>query len=176
MRLLPLVLLACALGLAGALGACTSSQPRPDVPVRVDSLQAVPAPGSTRAGGEDELAAARQRWAARGLDDYRFTYTRGCFCPPQYRGPFAVTVRDGAVADVVYEGEGEPADRALSEYQTVDSLFDLIAAAYDRGAATVHVTYDPATGQPTEAYIDYDERLTDEEVSFTVQPVRPLGE
>jgi hypothetical protein len=170
MRLLPLLFL------AGALGACSTSQPRPDVPVRVDSLQAAPEPGPRSADGAGDLAAARQRWAAHGLEDYRFTYLRGCFCPPQYRGPFDVTVRAGEVVDVTYEGEGEPADRALAEYQTVDGLFDLIAEAYDRDAATVSVTYDAATGRPAEVYIDYDEQVVDEEVSFTVEAVRPLGE
>lgn len=170
MRLFPLVFLTL------ALGACSTSQPRPDAPVRVDSLQAFPEPGPLSAYGEDYLAANRQRWAAEGPTDYRFTYTRNCFCPPQYRGPFVVTVRDGEVTDVVYEGDGEPIDRALTEYQTVDDLFALLAEAYDRDAASVRVSYAAATGQPTEIYIDYDEQMADEEVGFTVEAVRALGE
>jgi hypothetical protein len=173
MRLFSLVLLSL------ALGACSTSQPAPDVPVRVDSLRADPSPvsaGADDTDGEAALAANRQRWAAQGAADYQFTYTRGCFCPPQYRGPFDVTVRGGAVTDVVYRGEGEPADRALSEFQTVEDLFDLIAEAYDRKAARVDVTYDAATGQPSDVYIDYDEQMADEEIGFTVEPVRPLGE
>lgn len=167
MRLLPLVLLTL------ALGACSTSQPRSDAPVRVDSLQASP----VEAGAdEDDLTANRQRWDAQNIEDYRFTYARQCFCPPQERGPFEVTVRGGKVEAATYRGEGEPMDRPLTEYQTVEDLFALIADAYDRGAASVRASYDVATGQPTEVYIDYDEQMADEEVGFTVEPVRPLAE
>jgi len=166
MRLLPIIVLAL------TLGACSASQPRSDVPVRVDSLQASPVMMDT----DDDLAANRQRWDAQNLEDYRFTYTLNCFCPPQARGPFEVTVRDGKVADVLYKGEGEPMDRPLAEYETVEDLFAVLADAYDRGAASVRVSYDAETGQPTEFFIDYDEQIADEEVGFTVEPVRPLGE
>jgi hypothetical protein len=67
-------------------------------------------------------------------------------------------------------------DRPLTAYETVDDLLTLISEAYDRGAASVRASYDAATGQPTEVYIDYDEQMADEEVGFTVEPVRPLAE
>lgn len=167
MRLLPFLFL------AFTLGACSASQPRSDVSVRVDSLQASPAVVGT--DGVD-LATSRQQWDAQNLESYRFTYSRQCFCPPQARGPFEVTVRDSKVADVLYKGEGEPMDRPLAEYQTVEDLFALLADAYDRGAASVRVSYDAETGQPAEIYIDYDEQMADDEVGFTVEPVRPLAE
>lgn len=156
------------------LAACSS--PRPEVvPVRTDSLRAEP--GSPRAvdDGPQRLAASRATWAAHRPDEYRFTYTVGCFCPSQYRGPFDVTVRGGAVSAVAYKGEGEPIDRPLAEYKTVDDLFALLADAYARGAARVEATYDGVTGQPLTFYIDMDEQMADEEVGFTVEPVGPLG-
>jgi hypothetical protein len=67
-------------------------------------------------------------------------------------------------------------ERPLSEYQTVEDLFAVLADAYDRGAASVRASYDAETGQPTEFFIDYDEQIADEEVGFTVEPVRPLAE
>lgn len=156
-----------------AFAACSSSRPEA-VPARVDSLRAEPALLGTANDGPQALAASRARWEAQRPGDYRFTYTRSCFCPPQYRGPFDVTVRGGAVADVAYEGEGEPIDRPLTEYQTVDDLFALIAEAYARDAARVDATYDPTTGQPTEVYIDYNEQMADEEVGFTIESIRPV--
>jgi hypothetical protein len=124
--------------------------------------------------GPQALATSRATWEMQRPGDYRFTYTRSCFCPPQVRGPFDVIVRSGAVADVAYLGEGEPIDRPLTEYQTIDDLFALIAEAYARDAARVDATYDPATGQPTELYIDYDEQMADEEVGFTAGLIRPV--
>lgn len=155
------------------LAAC-SPPPAPTVPVRADSVHAEPAPLGTGEDGPQALAESRTRWQAQRPDGYRFTYTRNCFCPPQYRGPFEVTVRGGEVAAVAYKGEGEPTDRALSEYETVDDLFALIAEAYDRDAARVDVTYALATGQPTSIYVDYNEQMADEEVGFTVELARPL--
>lgn len=157
------------------LAAC--SPPRPEVvPVRADSLHAAPAPLDPVGGGPQALTASRATWQAQRPADYRFTYTRTCFCPPQYRGPFEVTVRGGEVTDVAYKGEGEPVDRPLTEYQTVDDLFALIAEAYERDAARVDAAYDPATGQPTNIYIDYNEQMADEEVGFTVESVQPVGD
>lgn len=114
------------------------------------------------------LASARARWAAAGSDSYTLTLERSCFCPEEYRGPFAVTVRGGAVASVTLRDQALPADRALS----VDGLFDLIADAYARDAARVDVTYDPATGHPTQIYIDYLAQAADEEVGYTVSDLR----
>ena len=188
---LPLLLAACA------------PQPAPTVPVQTDSVSAepalppgvpdpnVPSSGTPPADAADDvptsgeadpegaarLADHRRRWEAQRPDGYRFTYTRSCFCPPQLRGPFVVTVRGEEAADVRYEGEGEP-DKAASERAalTVDDLFDVLADAYERRAESVQATYDAKTGQPTSIQIDYHEQMADEEVGFTIEPVEPLAD
>jgi len=135
-----------------------------------------PTSGEADPGGAARLEEARRRWAARQPEAYVVTYTRHCFCPPQYRGPFAVTVRDGEPAEVAYEGEGEPMDEALAEAAlTVDDFFDVVADAYARRAAAVHAEYDPATGQPTTLQLDYHEQVADEELGFTLEPERAPG-
>ncbi len=163
--------------------AACAPPPAPTVPVRTDSLGVepeLPSPGVPTSGmpdpdGEARLAEARQQWAAQRPDAYRFTYTRNCFCPPQYRGPFAATVRGDEAVNVAYEGEGEAAADALARADlTVDDLFDVLAEAYARNAASVTVDYAAETGQPTNVYIDYNEQIADEEVGFTIEPVRPL--
>lgn len=163
--------------LALTFAACTP-QPAPSVPspdsVAVES--GTPTSGEADPEGEARLAEARQRWAAQRPEAYRFTYSRICFCPPQYRGPFVVTVLGDEVAEIAYEGEGEPVEEALADAAlTVDDLFDMLADAYDRHAASVTAGYDAETGQPTTIQIDYHEQIADEEVGFTIEPVRPLG-
>lgn len=120
-------------------------------------------------GGDPALADARARWEARGPADYAMTQSRNCFCPPDVRGPFEVTVRDGAVATVRLDGAPVPSERALS----IDALFDLIADAYAGEAAEVRVSYDPALGYPTEIWIDYERQLADEETGYTVTALAP---
>lgn len=115
------------------------------------------------------LSEARDRWAGSGVDDYAMTLERSCFCPEEYRGPFAVEVRDGAVISVMLRDETLPTDRALS----VEGLFDLIADAYEQKASRVTVTYDPTLGYPTQIYIDYIAQAADEEVGYTVSKLRP---
>lgn len=112
----------------------------------------------------DALSAARARWAAAGAEAYTMTQVRTCFCPADASGPFRVTVRDGAVQSVTFEGEPVPAERALS----VEALFRLVERALDAGAVTVDAQYDPSLGYPVRVYIDYNEQIADEEVGYTV--------
>lgn len=118
--------------------------------------------GPSRA--EAALADARRWWAARGPESYTMTQTRGCFCPPEFVGPFEVTVRRGAVVSVRYNGAQVPSDRA----RTVEALFDLIADAYARDADDVQVAYHPTLGYPTQISIDYRAEVADDELSITV--------
>lgn len=186
------------------LAACTP-QPAPTVPVQTDSVTAepgalppgVPDPNVPSSGappvdvtagdtptsgeadpeGEARLADHRQRWEAQRPESYRFTYTRICFCPPQLRGPFSVTVRGDEAAETAYEGEGEPDKAALERAGlTIGDLFDVIDDAYERRAESVQATYDEKTGQPTSIQIDYHEQMADEEVGFTIEPVEPLAD
>ena len=133
-------------------------------------VDAPPADGQDAGDGDARLAEARARWAASGPGAYRMTLHRSCFCPEDYRGPFAVTVRNGTVASVEMAGRSLPADRAV----TVDALFDLLAEAYAEDAELVRVTYDDALGYPTELYIDRSAQMADEEIGYTVSSLARL--
>ena len=124
-------------------------------------------------GGAEGLARARARWEATGLDDYRYTLARNCFCIGSAVGPAVVTVVDGTVTSVVRQGEGEPADAEL--YPSVEGLFDVVEDALRRDAHEVDVTYDPATGVPVHIWIDYVEMAVDEELGFEAGLPTPLG-
>ncbi|WP_420454637.1 DUF6174 domain-containing protein [Rubrivirga sp.] len=129
-----------------------------------------PALGGAPAERSPDLDAARARWADAGLDAYAMTLQRICFCPsPDYTGPFAVVVRDGAVESVRLDGAAVDDERGA----TVADLFDLIDEAYEKGAAAVDVTYDPEMGYPTSVGIDYDARMADEEIAYRVSDLRP---
>ena len=85
-------------------------------------------------------------------------------------GPVRVRVENGVVTTRVFDNvsdsiPGEPGDA----FPDVDGLFDVIAAAYDRNAHRVDVTFDPETGVPLDVYIDYNENILDEELGFQVR-------
>ena len=126
-------------------------------------------PSGPAAEPSPDLEPARQRWAEAGLDAYTMTLQRICFCPsPDYTGPFDVTVRNGALASVELDGAVVDDERGM----TVDELFELLDEAYARGAARVTVAFDPDLGYPTNVSIDYDTRMADEEIAYTVSDLR----
>jgi hypothetical protein len=129
-----------------------------------------PAEGETT---REALAAARARWEAAGPDAYQFVFTNGCFCPEDVRGPFTLTVRDGAVAEVRYQGRPVPVD--TERHLSVEAVFDRLEAAFDRDADAVRVTYDAALGYPVTAYVDYEAMAADEEDRFELRDLVALG-
>jgi len=123
-------------------------------------------PGGVIQGeGPEDLAAARDRWGFHGYDDYKFTISRSCFCPPEVTGPFLVTVRDGDVVSATRAGQ--PLAPSVT-VPSVEHVFDEIGAAYAAGAASVRVSYDGTTGHPVEVWIDLDEMMADEEMGYTI--------
>lgn len=94
-----------------------------------------------------DLAAARQRWLASGLDTYWYRLVDDCGeCDPTSRLPRTV---------VVWTGEPTGPDQ-----RTIESLFDDIEVAIEQGR-TVEVLYDPALGHPTDIWFDMEDRAFD---------------
>ena len=163
----PTLRLAALAALLAPLAGCPAPSPILDPPAVEPGVYG----GGSPAVRSDDLAAARARWDAAGLDAYRLTLRRSCYCPsPDYTGPFEVTVRDGVIEGVRLDGEVVDAERGL----TVDALFALIEEAYDREAETVRLAFDPEVGYPTEVYIDYSSMMADEEIGYTVSALAPL--
>ena len=111
-----------------------------------------------------QLAAARQHWEGRRYRDYRFQYrTVGEFGSREWK----VTVEDGQRSDYRELCENEFGDSG--EPPTIEQLFDGIDSAIQAGAVTVRARYHPKLGYPESCYIDYDERIADEEWTFFVR-------
>ena len=119
-----------------------------------------------------QLNSARQLWKAQALDDYTYVFSRGCFCVFEYREPVTITVRGGNIISVVSVASGSPRD--ASSYRTLEALFDIILNAIDKNAATIRAEYHPTRGHVTTAYIDMDQRIADEEISFEAKSLTPL--
>ena len=126
----------------------------------------------------DEVRAQRDRWGSNEITDYTMTVEIGCFCPEEYRGPFEVAVAGGQLVSATYKGEPAAEDVA-DQYFTVGGLFDALEGLVD--SDRLEVTYDRATGFPTEINADPDFQIADEEVYITVSnfsadvTARPVG-
>ncbi len=128
-------------------------------------------------GVQNELATNRQQWEAVGLIDYRFTFERSCFCPPEFSPRVTITVKNRAVESVRDAESGEVLPDPPYSY-TVDDLFDIIQEAIDEAAVEVRAEYNAELGYPVDVYIDTYATVIDEEYSmkirdFTELPIGP---
>ncbi len=125
-----------------------------------------------------KLAAAKRVWRSAGLTSYEYGYRKYCECHPDMPPETVVTVRGGQVVGVRhrpvgYDHEVPAEPRNFQYYWTVDGLFDLLAAAYERGAK-VRAEYDTSRGFPLEIHIDYDANAIGDELDVTLTQVTPL--
>jgi hypothetical protein len=109
------------------------------------------------------LDQARERWSARGLDDYDFRVRRSCFCSPEYPRARRVRVRDGRPV---------APHRSVRDYATVPRLFRVVQEAIDEKAAILEVDYRPS-GLPRRIYVDYSFMIADEEQGLRADRLRP---
>ncbi len=146
-------------------------EPTPTDPAASDPGRQEPDVGDAEALREAQAELNRHRalWTSRRSDDYSFVLTPICFCPQNLLDPVTVLVEDGVVAAVTYVESGKaPEHDGYGRYVTIDELFDKIREAIDGKASQINVSYDQEVGYPTEAEIDYDSRMADEEYIFTV--------
>lgn len=109
----------------------------------------------------------RQKWAATGIDDYRYDIRETCFCiMPTYR----VEVIDGEVVSVF--NLNEPVSESGPAYggpaYTVPGLFDRIQAELDAAPAGLRATY-AELGYPTSLSVDPTSTVIDEEYGWVVE-------
>ena len=115
-----------------------------------------------------ELERAEARWERFGPESYVYEVRRLCYCGVESIGPVRVLVGSNAVVRTYVESGAPVPEDAQPLFPTVQGLFALLRAAFAEAAAEVDVSYDPALGYPTELWIDYDERVADEELGMTV--------
>lgn len=115
------------------------------------ALAGCAAPLTQADAGAQDAYAQRRLWERQGMDDYRFVFSRDCFCLG--RGPVLVTVRDGRVAETRNPQTGQPVStEEATGVMTIDALFDRIAEAQANGEYT-DIEYHPTLGYPTDAEI-----------------------
>ena len=116
-------------------------------------------------------AKAAATWNARHVSSYSFHYIRQCFC---LRVVGIVTVTDGVVtgwkADPAELGDGGRDDSPpLDALPTIDKLLSDSARAEREATGKVEITYDPETGVPIKASIDWIKNAIDDEAGWIVR-------
>jgi hypothetical protein len=94
-----------------------------------------------------EVAARRDAWRARYINDYQLQVAVGCFCPwPSH--PAILEVRGGvavALRDTTGKSMGKP--REPWSHYTIAGLFDAVESSA-RGSDVFEVAYDPQYDYP----------------------------
>lgn len=136
--------------------------------------------GMAGAAEEDlaRLETARAVWLAAQDGNYRFRYQKYCDCDRNEPKITVVTVANGQIGGVHHlfadsDREVPAREGSLSEYWTMEDLFQKLAAAYARDA-TVRVQFDDRYGYPSSIYIDYLPDMVGEETDLRGIGFEPL--
>jgi len=134
-------------------------------------------PPKADAAQQDAFDQALARWSGGGFADYDYAFTRGCFCPEEFVGPYLASVRGGEVTAATFKGT-DLFDIGMLEIgrydeiiKTADGVFAEIERALLR-ADSFTAEYDPILGFPTNVYIDWIANAADEEVSYSISSLR----
>jgi hypothetical protein len=85
-----------------------------------------------------------------------------CFCPQE---EVIIEVENAQIVSVV-DAESQQPIEDVSQYKTVDGLFDFLQDALNDRPHDFSASYDPGQGFPTSAFIDYEAQVADEELGF----------
>lgn len=112
------------------------------------------------------LVENREKWDSQHISHYSFNLAVGCFCAFRNQMPLAIEVKDGKVISMV-DSAGQPVPQfadIFDTYNTIEKLFGKLSEKADK----ITVEYNKQYGYPESIYIDYIEKATDDEISFTV--------
>lgn len=119
------------------------------------------------AADQTELDTNRALWESLGIQDYRLTTQRLCFC--LFTDPVRVLVQDGIITEAGDEFGFPPSDPPAFAVFSVDHLFDQVQAAIDQPVADLTVEYDPQTGIPLSIAVDQIAEAIDDEFTITAR-------
>ena len=112
------------------------------------------------------LRASQTKWAkkAPSTSCYNMTLAKQCFCTPEWIGPHALQITNGAIKNTTIPS---------TEMPTVEDLFDLVdehcvADCPASGAASCKVRFDPVYGYIKSLWIDVSAQMADEEIGYVV--------
>jgi hypothetical protein len=130
--------------------------------------------------GVDDLSRAQSeldrnwdRFQSTAPLSYSYTVRVTCACTSDVTRPVTVWVDRGNIEYLLYEDTGRPVPLSVaSSFPSVEQLFDAIQNGIDRQADYISVNYDLTYGYPTDVYIDYDRRVSSDELVLSTWGLR----
>lgn len=125
----------------------------------------------------DQLAAQEAVWGETGSASYMLEMTRDCVCADDAnRWQVSLDVVDDEVVSGVHVFTGEAlTTEELALQYTVEDLFDVVRDALNRGVASVTISYNNDYGFVEQLYVDYDARISSDDVIIVVDGYTPAA-
>jgi hypothetical protein len=122
--------------------------------------------------GVDDLSRAQSeldrnwdRFQSTAPLSYSYTVRVTCACSSDVTRPVTVWVDRGNIEYLLYADDNRPVPLSVANsFPSAEQLFDAIQDAIDRQADYIDIDYDPTYGYPTDVYIDYDRRVSSDEL------------
>ena len=122
--------------------------------------------------GVDDLSRAQSeldrnwdRFQSTAPLSYSYTVRVTCACSSDVTRPVTVWVDRGNIEYLLYADDNRPVPLSVANsFPSAEQLCDAIQDASDRQADYVDSDYDPTYGYPTDVYIDYDRRVSSDEL------------
>lgn len=126
-------------------------------------------------GHKTDLKVHQFKWQQLGWMDYRLRIDVTAFLPPDLTQAI-VTVEGGLVSNVKMTRTDDALAATHFAYkESVDGLFRRLNQSLEREPHRYTAEFHPTLFYPTQAYIDFDERIADEETGFQVSMLGPTS-
>lgn len=115
----------------------------------------------------------REWWDRVDPERYVYGFKWNCECPGAEHDVVAVAVKDGRVKGLesVRNNRADLDERHHVDFETMDSLFDIIRDAINDNAASVEITVNAPRspfGRGLDVFIDRDDALAGDEIGWTL--------
>lgn len=103
-------------------------------------------------------------WTSNQIKNYTVTQKMTCYCSFEATQPKVIEVRNGKVFSV----DGNLIPAGVNSFKTIDDYFELITKKSNSHPFAGGVKYNTTYGFPTTIFFDMNERMADDEVSYTL--------
>ena len=115
------------------------------------------------------LLRAESRWERSSIRSYTYRASWQCFCLQEYVAQVDVRVVNDQVVDVKFAEPGFSGEVPEPErFGLIGDRFDFIRDAIEQEAPRIDVEFHPELGYPQTTFVDFNERIADEEQGFTI--------
>ena len=111
------------------------------------------------------------KFREKQINNYKFNFNWGCFCPPDYSREVTIFVKDNLITKIIDTNTNEIViNGEVATYYTLENLFNYISEAKEiHNAEEISVKYDYEYNFISSGYIDYIKEAVDDEMGFSVR-------